>query len=53
MLRDYQRYYNKHRNHMGRRGPTPIQYDGITVVNIDIDRWKKRCRRLFQLPVAA
>jgi hypothetical protein len=51
-LRDYQSYYNEHRCHSSRDGDTPISSDRDKVVDIDSYRWKKRCRGLFQLPVA-
>ena len=52
-LWDYQAYYNEHRYHSSRDGATPIARDGITVVDIHNYRWKKYCRGLFQLRVAA
>lgn len=52
-LKDYQAYYNKHRCHSGRDGETPIYSDTNNILDIDSYRWKKRCRGLFQLPVAA
>ena len=52
-LQEYQRYYNKHRTHSGRRGVTPVKSaDGI-VIDISKHRWKKHCRGLFELPTAA
>lgn len=52
-LRDFQNYCNEHRCHMGRSGATPIERDSKKVIDIDNYRWKKHCRGLFQLPVAA
>jgi putative transposase len=52
-LRDYQRYFNECRTHSGRDGVTPVETAGNTVVDINKYRWKKHCRGLFQLPVAA
>ena len=52
-LRDYQSYYNEHRAHTGRDGATPVDSSSGKVVDIDSYRWKKHCRSLFQLPVAA
>lgn len=52
-LRDYQYYYNEHRCHMGRGGATPVDSGSGKVVDINSHRWKKHCRGLFQLPVAA
>jgi putative transposase len=52
-LRNYQRYFNDSRTHSGRDGGTPVDSDSGKVVDINIYRWKKHCRGLFQLPVAA
>lgn len=52
-LRNYQRYYNEHRCHSSRDGTTPQESDNNYVVDINRYRWKKHCRGLFQLPVAA
>ena len=52
-LRDYQAYYNEHRCHSSRGGGTPVESDSGNVVDIRSYRWKKHCRGLFQLPVAA
>jgi transposase InsO family protein len=52
-LRDYQHYFNEHRCHSGREGATPLKSDSGIVVDINSYRWKKHCRGLFQLPVAA
>jgi transposase InsO family protein len=52
-LRAYQRYFNECRTHSGRDGATPAETSGNTVADINKYRWKKRCRGLFQLPVAA
>jgi len=52
-LRDYQVYYNEHRCHSSRDGDTPVESDASKVVDIRKYRWKKQCRGLFQLPVAA
>ncbi len=52
-LRDYQAYYNEHRCHSSRSGATPVDSATGKVVNINIYRWEKHCRSLFQLPVAA
>lgn len=52
-LRDYQHYFNEHRCHSGRRGATPLELNCATVIDINSYRWKKHCRGLFELPVAA
>ena len=52
-LRAYQRYFNECRTHSGRDGATPTETSGNTVADINKYRWKKHCRGLFQLPVAA
>ena len=52
-LRDYQAYYNEQRCHSNRDGATPARPDGDNVINLNNYRWKKHCRGLFQLPVAA
>jgi putative transposase len=52
-LLDYQAYYNEHRCHAGRAGATPVDSGGNNSVAFNDDRWKKHCRGLFELPVAA
>ena len=52
-LRVYQCYYNECRTHTGRDGATPLESSGNKVVDISDYRWKKYCRGLFDLPVAA
>ncbi len=52
-LREYQRYYNESRTHSGRDGGTPIGAPGSKVVDINKYGWKKHCRGLFELPIAA
>ena len=52
-LREYKRYYDKHRTHSGRDGRSPDETVEKKVVNINQYRWEKHCRGLFQLPVAA
>jgi len=52
-LRDYQRYYNEHRTHIARDGDTPLESRGHNVIALNNYRWERRCRGLFQLPVAA
>jgi putative transposase len=51
-LQDYQCYYNERRCHSGRAGVTPVESGGNNIVDINRDRWEKRCRGLFQLPAA-
>ncbi|WP_205422827.1 integrase core domain-containing protein [Seongchinamella sediminis] len=52
-LRNYQHYYNEHRTHSGRDGATPVEPGVNKIVDITNYRWKKHCRGLFELPVAA
>jgi transposase InsO family protein len=52
-LSDYQEYYNEHRCHSSREGNTPVSSGRCSVGDINHYRWKKHCRGLFQLPVAA
>ena len=52
-LRAYQDYYNEHRCHVGRDGATPVDSGSENIVTLKDYRWKKHCRGLFQLPVAA
>ena len=52
-LQDYQCYYNKHRTHSGRDGAMPVGSGSEKVADINSYLWKKHCRGLFQLPVAA
>jgi len=52
-LRDYQSYYNKYQTRSGRDGATPVDSDNGRIAALNDYRWKKHCRGLFQLPVAA
>jgi putative transposase len=52
-LRDYKNYYNQHRCHSSREGVTPFNSGSTKAANINNYRWKKHCRGLFELPVAA
>ena len=52
-LRDDQHYYNEHRCHSSRDGATPTVPNSDNIVSLNDYRWKKHCRGLFQLPVAA
>ena len=52
-LRNYQCYYNECRTHSGRDGATPMESEGNKVVDISDYRWKKHCRGLLHLPIAA
>lgn len=52
----FQNYYNEERCHHGIDGITPLNKadeSPSTVVFIDNYRWKKHCRGLFELPIAA
>ena len=52
-LQNYQCYYNECRTHSGRDGRTPVDLGAGKVVDINNYGWRKHCRGLFQLPVAA
>ena len=52
-LRSYQFYYNESRTHSGRDGVTPVETSARKVVDTNWYRWKKHCRGLFELPLAA
>ncbi|MCB1697880.1 MAG: integrase core domain-containing protein [Halioglobus sp.] len=52
-LQNYRRYYSKYRCHSSRDGATPVTSGSENVVALNNYRWKKHCRGLFQLPVAA
>jgi putative transposase len=52
-LREYQFYYNESRTHSGRSGSTPIVSTHRKVIEINDYRWRKHCRGLIELPMAA
>ncbi|MFP6803706.1 MAG: hypothetical protein VCA12_11310 [Pseudomonadales bacterium] len=52
-LREYQCYNNENRCQPGWAGGIPMETRGSKVVDINDYRWKKYCRGLFQLPLAA
>ena len=52
-LRNYQAYYNEKRSHSSRDGAPPVISGSEKFVALNDYRWKKHCRGLFQLPVAA
>jgi putative transposase len=52
-LRAYQQYYNEYRCHSSRNGTTPVKSMDQKSVDISHYEWKKYCRGLFQLPIAA
>ena len=55
-LMSFQDYYNKDRVHRGLDGAPPNEKSEITdrkIARLDDYRWRKRCRGLYQLPVAA
>ena len=52
-LQDYRRYYNEYRTHAGRDGVTPVVSAGNKPVDLNQYWWRKHCRGLFELPVAA
>ncbi|MCH8099003.1 MAG: transposase [Proteobacteria bacterium] len=55
-LLPFKEYYNRDRVHRGLDGAPPNEQGGITdrkIARLDDYRWEKRCRGLYQLPVAA
>jgi transposase InsO family protein len=49
-------YYNEERSHHGIDGVTPLQKSGTqssSVISLENYKWKKHCRGLFKLPMAA
>ena len=52
-LGECQQYYNECRCHSSRDGMTPVESIDEKAVDIGHYRWKKHCRGLFQLPIAA
>ena len=52
-LRGYRHYYNEQRYHSGREGQTPMDTGDDNIIDMSDYLWKKHCRRLFELPVAA
>jgi transposase InsO family protein len=52
----FKEYYNRDRVHRGLNGTPPNEQDEITdrkIARLDDCLWEKRCRGLYQLPVAA
>ncbi len=50
------RYYNENRGHAGIDGAIPLQKSENSpamIISLNHYRWKKHCRGLFQLPIAA
>ena len=55
-LEAFQKYYNEARCHCGIDGNTPLQKSDdkpSNIISLKNYRWKKHCRGLFQLPIAA
>ena len=52
-LRNFQCYFNQRRTHSGRIGVTPVESASGNVADINLYRWEKHCRGLFELPIAA
>ena len=55
-LDEYQHYYNSKRGHCGIDGEPPLKNAGekiSDVISLDDYKWKKHCRGLFQLLIAA
>ena len=55
-LESFQQYYNDNRCHHSLNGKSPMQKSTempSKVISLDNYSWKKQCRGLFQLPVAA
>ena len=52
----FKKYYNRDRVHRGLDGAPPDEKGGNSnrkIARLDDYRWRKRCRGLYQLPVAA
>ena len=55
-LREFRAYYNADRVHRALAGVTPAQYGGAPCpasASLDQYAWRKYCRGLFQVPIAA
>jgi len=55
-LGDFATYFNEQRTHSGLRGDTPSNQSGnrdSAIASLDDYRWKKHCRGLYELPIAA
>jgi len=55
-LNQFQHYFNEHRTHMGLDDSIPnliSENKKTNVIDIQKYRWKKHCRGLFNLPIAA
>ncbi|PHQ78840.1 MAG: hypothetical protein COB66_08100 [Coxiella sp. (in: Bacteria)] len=55
-LESFRFYYNEERSHHGIDGLSPLQKSGgqsSSVILLENYRWKKHCRSLFKLPMAA
>jgi putative transposase len=52
-LAAFQEYYNEYRTHAGLDGHTPVEIQGLRVIDLKSYRWKKHCRGLYQTPIAA
>jgi putative transposase len=54
-LLDFQRYYNRHRTHVGLGGrtPDPSTDPGCVCANTRSYGWQLHCRGLYQTPIAA
>lgn len=51
--REYRRYFKELPPHSGLGGVTPLNLCAGKVAGIITCRWKKHCRGLFELPIAA
>ncbi len=55
-LDQFQVYFNEHRTHMSLDSNIPnliSENKNAKIIDIESHRWKKHCRGLFQLPIAA
>jgi putative transposase len=54
-LLDFQNYYNGHRTHAGLKGrlPEPSLDKPVSPIGLDLYRWRRHCRGLYQTPIAA
>ena len=52
-LREFQKYFNEHRTHVGLEGRLPNSGGPRSPISFVSYRWQKHCRGLYQTPIAA
>jgi hypothetical protein len=52
-LSDFKEFYNKYRTHSAMRGHSPNETADGKDIRFESYRWRKRCRGLYQTPIAA